>query len=191
MQQFDRDLMFLLNDVARLLRTRFDQRARACGMTRAQWVILAQSEREPGLSQNELARFSKSNRSPSAACRPAWRRAAWSSAGPIPPTGVCGGCICCPPRAADPRRNFQGARSARRRNHRGVDPEFAAIVDALCASRSIWRQSRRPARGGGVRVWLPRKPKSRVSLCRNRRRLRATGLVARLRADRTPACAAC
>src|SRR5579863_4630713 len=55
MQQFDRDLMLLLNDVARLLRTRFDQRARARGMTRAQWVILARVNANPGLSQNELA----------------------------------------------------------------------------------------------------------------------------------------
>ena len=55
MQQFDRDLLLLLNDVARLLRTRFDQRARAKGMTRAQWVILARVNAKPGLSQNELA----------------------------------------------------------------------------------------------------------------------------------------
>jgi len=54
-QQFDRDLMLLLNDVARLLRTRFDQRARARGMTRAQWVILSRVHAKPGLSQNELA----------------------------------------------------------------------------------------------------------------------------------------
>lgn len=55
MQQFDRDLLLLLNDVARLLRTRFDQRARSRGMTRAQWVILARVNANPGLSQNELA----------------------------------------------------------------------------------------------------------------------------------------
>ena len=55
MHQFDRDPMLLLNDVARLLRTRFDQRARARGMTRAQWVILARVDARPGLSQNELA----------------------------------------------------------------------------------------------------------------------------------------
>src|ERR1700686_933024 len=47
--------MLLLHDVARLLRTRFDQRARARGMTRAQWVILARVNAKPGLSQNELA----------------------------------------------------------------------------------------------------------------------------------------
>ncbi|HLY05300.1 MAG TPA: MarR family transcriptional regulator [Rhizomicrobium sp.] len=55
MQQFDRDLLLLLHDVARLLRTRFDQRARSKGMTRAQWVILARVHATPGLSQNELA----------------------------------------------------------------------------------------------------------------------------------------
>ena len=54
-QSFDRDLLIVLHDVARLLRTRFDQRARARGMTRAQWIILARLSRQPGLSQNELA----------------------------------------------------------------------------------------------------------------------------------------
>src|SRR3954471_4818204 len=54
-QSFDRDLLIVLHDVARLLRTRFDQRARTKGMTRAQWVILARLSRQPGMSQNELA----------------------------------------------------------------------------------------------------------------------------------------
>lgn len=52
---FDRDFFIVLNDVARLMRTRFDQRARARGMTRAQWIILVRLERQPGLSQNEMA----------------------------------------------------------------------------------------------------------------------------------------
>jgi len=51
----DRDPLILLNDVARLMRTRFDQHARAHGMTRAQWIILARLSRQPGLSQNEMA----------------------------------------------------------------------------------------------------------------------------------------
>lgn len=54
-QNLDRDFLILLHDVARLLRTRFDQHARTHGMTRAQWVILARLSRQPGLSQNELA----------------------------------------------------------------------------------------------------------------------------------------
>src|SRR5207245_11163388 len=52
---FDPELLVLLYDVARQMRTRADQRARARGMTRAQWVILARLERQPGLTQNELA----------------------------------------------------------------------------------------------------------------------------------------
>lgn len=55
MKNLDRDMLIVLHDVARLLRTRFDQTARAYGMTRAQWVILARLDRQPGMSQNELA----------------------------------------------------------------------------------------------------------------------------------------
>jgi len=51
----EKDLLIVLNDVARLTRTRFDQSARAYGMTRAQWIILARLDRQPGISQNELA----------------------------------------------------------------------------------------------------------------------------------------
>ena len=51
----ENDFLVLLYDVARQMRTRADQMARAHGMTRAQWVILARLERQPGLSQNELA----------------------------------------------------------------------------------------------------------------------------------------
>jgi DNA-binding MarR family transcriptional regulator len=52
---FDRDLLILLHDVARMLRTRFDQYARVRGLTRAQAIILARLSRQPGLSQNEMA----------------------------------------------------------------------------------------------------------------------------------------
>ena len=55
MPNFDRDLLFLIHDVARLLRVDADKRARAHGMTRAQWAILIWLERQPGLSQKELA----------------------------------------------------------------------------------------------------------------------------------------
>jgi MarR family transcriptional regulator for hemolysin len=49
------DLLFLLHDVARLLRQDADRRAGQHGMTRAQWVILFWLQRQPGLSQKELA----------------------------------------------------------------------------------------------------------------------------------------
>jgi MarR family transcriptional regulator, transcriptional regulator for hemolysin len=51
----DPDLLLLLSDVGRMLRTEADRRARRHGMTRAQWVILSRLERQPGLSQRELA----------------------------------------------------------------------------------------------------------------------------------------
>ena len=52
---FERDVLVVIHDVARLMRTRFDQAARTFGMTRAQWMILARLNRQPGISQNELA----------------------------------------------------------------------------------------------------------------------------------------
>jgi MarR family transcriptional regulator, transcriptional regulator for hemolysin len=52
---FQRDLLFLLHDVARLLRVEADKRARARGMTRAQWAILIWLERLPGITQKELS----------------------------------------------------------------------------------------------------------------------------------------
>jgi DNA-binding MarR family transcriptional regulator len=51
----ERNLVFLLHEVAHLMRTRADKRARERGMTRAQFVILKRLSRTPGLSQNELA----------------------------------------------------------------------------------------------------------------------------------------
>src|SRR5215210_4605358 len=50
-----REFVFLLFDVARLLRTLADQRVRGLNMTRAQWAVLARLERFEGLKQSELA----------------------------------------------------------------------------------------------------------------------------------------
>ena len=55
MNNFDRDMLIQLHDVARTLRTRFDRWARTYGLTRAQGVILARLHRQPGLSQIEMA----------------------------------------------------------------------------------------------------------------------------------------
>ncbi len=54
-ESLDRDPVVLVYDVARIMRTKFDQRARASGMTRALWHILARVEHNPGVSQRELA----------------------------------------------------------------------------------------------------------------------------------------
>jgi MarR family transcriptional regulator, transcriptional regulator for hemolysin len=55
MEPIKNDLLFVLHDVARMMRTRFDQRARTWGMTRAQCVILMRLELQPSMSQTELA----------------------------------------------------------------------------------------------------------------------------------------
>jgi MarR family transcriptional regulator, transcriptional regulator for hemolysin len=49
------DVLILLYDVARHMRTHADQMAREHGLTRAQWIILVRLERQGDLSQNELA----------------------------------------------------------------------------------------------------------------------------------------
>jgi MarR family transcriptional regulator for hemolysin len=54
-----RTLGFVLNDVARLLRKRFEQRARAAalGLTRAQAAVLAYLARQEGINQAALAQI--------------------------------------------------------------------------------------------------------------------------------------
>jgi len=46
---------FLLHDVARLLRKRFEQQARDLGLTRSQWQVLAYLARNEGIHQGGLA----------------------------------------------------------------------------------------------------------------------------------------
>ncbi|WP_307437096.1 MarR family winged helix-turn-helix transcriptional regulator [Labrys monachus] len=48
-------LGFLLHDVARLLRKRFEQRARDLGLTRSQWQALAYLAQNEGIHQGGLA----------------------------------------------------------------------------------------------------------------------------------------
>ena len=50
-----RELAFALHDVARMLRTYSDQRAREVHMTRAQWAVLVKLQRAQGVKQCELA----------------------------------------------------------------------------------------------------------------------------------------
>lgn len=52
-----RELGFALNDVARMLRTFSDQKARELNMTRAQWAVLARLQRCQGAKQSELAQL--------------------------------------------------------------------------------------------------------------------------------------
>src|SRR6202167_3288653 len=50
-----REFAFILNDVARLLRTYADYKAAQFGITRAQWAVLVRLDRSEGLNQSELA----------------------------------------------------------------------------------------------------------------------------------------
>lgn len=55
MNQNNQELPFVMHDVARMMRVRFDQHARTWGMTRAQCVILMKLGCQPGLTQSALA----------------------------------------------------------------------------------------------------------------------------------------
>jgi MarR family transcriptional regulator for hemolysin len=54
-RSLNRDFAFILNDVARLLRTYADYKAAQFGITRAQWAVLVRLDRSEGLKQSELA----------------------------------------------------------------------------------------------------------------------------------------
>ena len=51
----ERNLGFLLHDVARLMRKRFEQNARGLGLTRSQCSVLAHLARNEGIQQGGLA----------------------------------------------------------------------------------------------------------------------------------------
>jgi MarR family transcriptional regulator, transcriptional regulator for hemolysin len=51
----NREFAFILNDVARMLRTYANYKAAQFGITRAQWAVLVRVDRVEGLNQSELA----------------------------------------------------------------------------------------------------------------------------------------
>lgn len=55
MEHPERNLGFLLHDVARLMRKRFEQNARELGLTRSQCQVLAHLARNEGIQQGALA----------------------------------------------------------------------------------------------------------------------------------------
>lgn len=54
-EDLSRNFGFILNDVARLMRTTFDRRVKALGLTRSQWWVLNHLFRNDGATQSELA----------------------------------------------------------------------------------------------------------------------------------------
>jgi DNA-binding MarR family transcriptional regulator len=60
-------IAFLISDVSRLMRRRFDERARAIGVTRTQWRVLKFLQRGEGINQGGLAEMLEVE--PITACR--------------------------------------------------------------------------------------------------------------------------
>jgi MarR family transcriptional regulator, transcriptional regulator for hemolysin len=54
-EDLSRNFGFIMNDVARLMRTTFDRRVRSLGLTRSQWWVLTHLYRNDGVTQSELA----------------------------------------------------------------------------------------------------------------------------------------
>jgi MarR family transcriptional regulator for hemolysin len=54
-EDLSRNFGFLLNDVARLLRTTYDRRVKSLGLTRSQWWVITHLFRAQGVTQSELA----------------------------------------------------------------------------------------------------------------------------------------
>jgi MarR family transcriptional regulator for hemolysin len=54
-RSLNRVFAFIINDVARMLRTYADYKGAQFGVTRAQWAVLARLDRFEGLKQSELA----------------------------------------------------------------------------------------------------------------------------------------
>ena len=60
----ERHFGWLATDVARLMRTVFDRRVKALGLTRPQWLVLVRLNRNPGASQSELADMMEIEKAP-------------------------------------------------------------------------------------------------------------------------------
>ena len=54
-RSLNREFAFIMNDVARMLKTYADYKGVQFGVTRAQWAVLARLDRFEGLKQSELA----------------------------------------------------------------------------------------------------------------------------------------
>lgn len=54
-EDLSRNFGFLVNDVARLLRTAYDRRVKSLGLTRSQWWVVTHLFRANGVTQSELA----------------------------------------------------------------------------------------------------------------------------------------
>lgn len=64
MADADSNFGWLTTDIARLMRTVFDRRVKALGITRPQWLAIVRLNRKPGASQSELADMMEIEKAP-------------------------------------------------------------------------------------------------------------------------------
>ncbi|MGE0767531.1 MAG: MarR family winged helix-turn-helix transcriptional regulator [Hyphomicrobiaceae bacterium] len=64
MAEGDGNFGWLTTDIARLMRTVFDRRVKALGITRPQWLAIVRLHRRPGASQSELADMMEIDKAP-------------------------------------------------------------------------------------------------------------------------------
>jgi DNA-binding MarR family transcriptional regulator len=64
LDESERHFGWLVTDVSRLMRTVFDRRVKATGLTRPQWLALVRLKRRPGASQSELADMMEIEKAP-------------------------------------------------------------------------------------------------------------------------------
>nr|WP_314617777.1 MarR family transcriptional regulator [uncultured Pseudomonas sp.] len=85
-------LGFVLHDVARLMRKRFDQWARAAELTRSQWQVLAKLSIHEGLHQKGLADLLEIESVTLVRLLDKMQGAAWSSVATTPRIAIA---VCC------------------------------------------------------------------------------------------------
>jgi len=56
-EEMNRNVGFLVNDIARLISAEYNRMMKPLGLTRAQWRVIVHLHREDGLTQVELARL--------------------------------------------------------------------------------------------------------------------------------------
>jgi hypothetical protein len=81
-------LGFLIHDVQRLMRKRFETRASGLGLSSAQWRLMVRVAKEEGITQARLAELLEIEPISVSRLVDHWRRAAGSSAVPTPPTAA-------------------------------------------------------------------------------------------------------
>ena len=146
MTDFQRDLLFLLHDLGRLLRVDADKRARGQGMTRAQWGILLWLERQPGLSQKELAELLEVE--PISVARLVDRLESRSMVErrPDPKDRRIWRLHLCPPAHAELREIHRHRAAMARRLTMGIDPTaLEGMIEVLVTMKTILTQEPRTA----------------------------------------------